>query len=271
MRKMTLLNGASPFLYTGNKIGCLLLHGLTGSPFEMRWLGQHLNSQDYTVYGPRLPGHGTNPRDLQRVSWREWYFCALDGYRLLRQRCEQVFVMGLSMGGGLTLLLAANEAIDGLAIFSTPYDLKTQIKRPMRALLPLVPSITWLIPTIPKDGAPERVGAFEQYVREEAQRRGEEFSGRGNYGAWVTAAVWEMNRLLREMRQGLSQITAPALLVYSKGDHTVTLPNSQYIYETLGSSRKELLILENSNHNVTIHTEHRLVFDAVSSFIEENL
>ncbi len=270
MRKITLLNGASPFFYPGNRTGCLLLHGLTGSPFEMRWLGQHLNAQGYTVYGPRLPGHGTDPRDLQRVSWREWYFCALDGYHMLREQCDRVFVMGLSMGGGLTLLLAANEAVDGLVIFSTPYDLQSQVKRPLRALLPLIPSITWLIPTIAKSRSPERESAFEQYVRDESHRRGEEFSGRGNYGTWVTAAVWELHELLREMRQSINQIAAPALLIYSKGDHTVTLPNSQHIYDALGTERKRLVLLENSSHNVTIHTEHQLVFDTVSSFVEEN-
>jgi carboxylesterase len=270
MRKITLLKGASPFFYTGNRTGCLLLHGLTGSPFEMRWLGQHLNALGYTVYGPRLPGHGTDPHDLQRVSWREWYFCALDGYHLLRERCDRVFVMGLSMGGALTLLLASNEAVDGLIAFSTPYDLQSQVKRPMRALFPLLPSIMWALPTIAKSGTPERVNSFEQYVREEAHHRGEEFSGRGNYGTWVTAAVWELHKLLREMRSSLDRITAPALLIYSKSDHTVTLPNSQHIYDTLGTERKSLVLLEDSNHNVTIHTEHRLVFDTVSSFIEEN-
>jgi carboxylesterase len=86
----------------------------------------------------------------------------------------------------------------------------------------------------------------------------------------VTAAVWELEKLLREMRKGLNRVTAPALLIYSKSDHTVTLPNSRSIYEGLSSGQKELVILEESNHNITIHTEHRLVFQTVSNFITEN-
>ena len=120
----------------GDKTGCLLVHGWTGAPQEVRWLGQHLAAQGYTVHGVRLAGHGTTPRDMGRTHWRDWYASLLDGYYLLRQTCERVFALGLSMGAALSLLLAANEDLNGVVAMASPYRLSTLQVRAASLLRP---------------------------------------------------------------------------------------------------------------------------------------
>jgi len=100
--------------------GILCLHGFTASPSEMSWLGQHLAGEGYTVYGLRTPGHGTDPHDLDRYLWQDWFAAVLDGYHLLRAQCDRVVVVGHSMGGLLGLLLACAEPVNGLVVLASP-------------------------------------------------------------------------------------------------------------------------------------------------------
>src|SRR5436190_11697172 len=78
------LSGAEPFFLPGGPTGVLLTHGFTSSPAEVRPLGLFLAEQGYTVYAPRLAGHGTAPEDLQTTSWPEWVASARAGLAELR-------------------------------------------------------------------------------------------------------------------------------------------------------------------------------------------
>ena len=118
---------AEPFFFPGKgknaHIGCLVTHGFTGSPKEMRWLGEYLNKQGYTVCGIRLTGHASRPEDMVRSRWRDWLLSVEDGYNLLRSCTDQVFLLGLSMGGVLSLTAAAQLELRGVVAMSTPFDL----------------------------------------------------------------------------------------------------------------------------------------------------
>src|SRR5689334_9920176 len=120
----------------GGPTGVLLLHGWTGSPPEMRPMGEYLAAQGFVVHGPCLPGHGTQPEDLLPIRWSDWTAAAHAALDALAAECETVFVGGLSMGGLLTLHLGATAArpLAGLIPMSAPvfvYDWR-------RVLAPLV-------------------------------------------------------------------------------------------------------------------------------------
>ena len=106
---------AEPFFFPGQgnnaRIGCLLTHGFTGTPKEMRWLGETLNQQGFTVCGIRLNGHATLLKDMVRSRWWDWLLTVEDGYNLLRSCTDQVFLLGLSMGGILSLTAAASFSV----------------------------------------------------------------------------------------------------------------------------------------------------------------
>ena len=90
------------------KIGIILVHGFTGSPASMRPWAEFLNGRGYTVRVPLLPGHGTQPSDLNNVKWQEWIECVEEILEELSQKCEVIFMCGLSMGGGTTLHVTQN-------------------------------------------------------------------------------------------------------------------------------------------------------------------
>ena len=115
---MPVLPGAEPFRHEGGEVGVLLCHGFTGSPQSLRPWAEYLAERGLTVSLPLLPGHGTRWEDMRLTGWQDWYAEVDRELRALRERCAQVFVFGLSMGGALALRLAAKhgDAISGLVL-----------------------------------------------------------------------------------------------------------------------------------------------------------
>src|SRR5215216_1628136 len=116
---------AEPFLLIGepSKPACLLIHGFTGTPKEMRWMGEFLNQQGYTCLGVRLAGHATIPGDMVRSRSGDWAASVEDGYHLLRGVTDKIFLIGLSMGGILSLLMSTRFDVRGVVAMSTPLRL----------------------------------------------------------------------------------------------------------------------------------------------------
>src|SRR5437868_14176159 len=72
---------------------CLLIHGFSGSPPEMRGLGEYLAGQGIRVEGVRLAGHGTEPEDLKHLNWRDWLQSASEGLERLSQGRDKEHVV----------------------------------------------------------------------------------------------------------------------------------------------------------------------------------
>ena len=126
----------SPFFYKQGNVGCLLIHGFTGYPEEMRGLGQYLAQKGITALGVKLPGHGTKPEDLAGVTWLDWINEVHQTYTQLTQICDKVFVAGFSMGGTLALHLASHAPVAGVISMSAPVD-RSSYKDPRIYLLPV--------------------------------------------------------------------------------------------------------------------------------------
>lgn len=259
MDTVQLLKGAEPFFYAGNKTGCLVVHGFTGTPGEMRWLGHHLNQQGYTVYGPRLAGHGTTIRDMARTSWREWYADVLAGYHMLRVTCDKVFVLGLSMGGALAFALAGREAVDGVVGMSSVY----RVSRRRWFLRPLLV----LFATALAGQGPLLDEPLHRRVLAGQQARGEEPVGHVSYPTPPIGGARQMAKLTAFTRAGLANVTAPVLLVHSRADDAVPLEHAELYRQALVGAETETLILEKSGHVVTEDVECETVFQAAAAFI----
>jgi carboxylesterase len=110
-----------PFFLQAGSTGCLLLHGFTGTPYDMRFIAGGLHDCEISVCGVRLPGHATTPEDMAQHTWRHWYEGACEGLSQLRQSASRVIVVGQSMGALLALKLAADhpDQVAGIALLST--------------------------------------------------------------------------------------------------------------------------------------------------------
>lgn len=254
-----LMRGAEPKFYRGNEIGCLVTHGFMASPSEVGWLGQHLAQQGYTVYVPRLAGHGIDPKHMRRMRWQDWYAQTLDGYHILRQQCEKVIVIGHSTGALLSILLAVNEVVDALVVAAASVSLglkdpKLRLTRLLDLLRPYTYHLT----------EPELAAQIEV----EQKRRGDSIiNSRVHYDKWATRAIYEYYAVERVARQHLSQVTAPLLLLYAQQDETGTIADAETIAAHVRSSKIEKHILKDGAHIIFQDSGRDEAFQVVADFV----
>jgi carboxylesterase len=257
-QSFNLMPGAEPYFHKGDNVGCLCLHGFTASPAEVKWFAQHLAEAGHTVYVPRLAGHGTRPEDLARTTWTDWYGSAADGYHLLMQQCEKVFVCGISMGSLLALLLSADLPVAGVIAMATPLVMNSGPQN-----IAFIRLLKYLLPyTNQADTSdlPER-------VRAEQARRGEMSIGRVRYDQWSTAAYEQLLRLRDETLSRLPEISAPLLLIFSEQDKLIGLEGQQIICGSVQSQHIQTHILKESGHILTPDIEMLTVFKLAADFI----
>jgi carboxylesterase len=240
--------GAEPFLLKRGSVGCLLLHGYTGTPNEMLPLAQSLADANYTVLAPRLFGHATHPDDMLRARWWDWVASAEDGLNLLKGCTEQQVVMGLSMGGILALILAARHPVEAVCSFSTPYDL------PKDPRLKFLPWIYWMIPKQPK-------GKSDWHDPEISKTH-------IDYPYFPTRSIMELRDLLTVLRSEVPAIKAPAFFAQSHGDHTIPPESLDYLINHVSSEIKEELWVENSGHVIIKDLEKEKAFTEVKQFLK---
>jgi carboxylesterase len=242
-----ILPGAEPFLFRRGRTGCLLLHGFTAAPQEVLRLGAHLANHGYTAIGPRVAGHGTSLDDLARTRWPDWLASAQDGYDMLRGTCDRVVLIGVSMGGLLSVMLAVDQPPAGLILMSTPITLlQSPVRRWLKPLSLLVPRIRkgpsdWFDPSA---GA-ERIA----------------------YPAYSTRAAAEVQDLIPRARAALPQVAVPTLVVHSRNDTFVLPADAELLLAELGAQDKRLLMIEGSNHLVTLDAARLQVFEAAQAFV----
>lgn len=245
---------AEPFFLLGDrsKSACLLIHGFTGTPKEMRWMGEYLNERGYTCLGIRLTGHATDPEDMIRSHYTDWMASVEDGYHLLRGVTDSIFLAGLSMGGILSLLMSARLDVRGVVAMSTPYKLPDD---------PRLRHIEWIskiVAYMPKSDEEPGASWFDR----------EAWKDHISYPQNPIRSIGELNRLLGEMRTALSGITVPVLLIHSKDDGYVASENLELLFADLKNvSDKAKLYITGSGHVVTRDAARHQVFESALEFI----
>ena len=247
---------AEPFFLPGRgknaQTGCLVTHGFTGAPKEVRWLGEFLNHQGYTVCGMRLAGHATQPEDMVRSRWRDWLLSVEDGINLLNPCTGQICLLGLSMGGVLSLTAAAQYPVNGVVAMSTPYDLPSLSMPLWTARL-----LSRFKPYMPKGKVPGS-GWFDQAA----------YAQHVSYPMNPVRSAVELKLLIEEMHSALPKITAPVLLIHSRNDDYVVKDSMEQIYNHLGCSDKQMLWVEGGGHVITEEPTRTTVFKAAADFIQ---
>lgn len=247
------ISTAEPFFLPGDasKPACLLVHGFTGTPKEMRWMGEYLSAQGYTCLGVRLAGHATRPKDMVRSRWTDWTASIEDGCNLLRGVTDRIFLVGLSMGGVLSLLMSTRLDVIGVVAMSTPYELPVHVPAwEMRAF-------SWFKTYMRKAKEPNE-GWFDQ----------DAFASHISYPLNPVRSAAELQVMLGRMRSALPKIAVPVLLIHSKDDKYVPPDSMPRIFERLTTSEKEMLWVTGSGHVVTRDAARQQVFEAAAAFIQ---
>jgi carboxylesterase len=234
------------------KNACLLVHGIAGSPAQLRLLAEFLGESGFTVRAMLLPGHGTQPEDLEGVVWQDWYEHLHDEYRSLKETHGSVFLVGFSIGAALSAHYATHNPVDRLVLLSLPLC-PLNDRFPTGLMLRLYSLFFKEV-----KGRPARV----------TDSNGDTFSF--VYDKVPTAILHTMSELVDIVRDNLGRIHAPVLIIQSKNDPISGSKSGPLAFRRMRSRKKEILMLERSGHSVIMDVERGLVFERVASFLNGN-
>lgn len=252
---MQLMKGAEPLFMKGGEKACLLIHGLTGTPSEMLFLAEQLNNAGYTVNAPLLPGHGTSIKELNNTTWHAWVGTVSRELVKMRARHEKVYVAGQSMGGIMTLMLAAlhGDMIEACAVFSTPMHFKQFAAR-------------YLLPVLCATHIGRMIGDLPATPGLDVKKtQGVPHASYGRNSIPATYSLMELMKIIRK-KSFLSAIKTPLLVIQSTEDIFIHPGSAAHIIKNTGSAKKELIMLHNSYHAITADCERDKIVEAMLNF-----
>jgi carboxylesterase len=239
------MEGAEPFFLPGGTHGILLIHGFTGSPAEIRLLGEFLHKDGYTVLAPRLSGHGTTVEEMANTKWPHWYSSVEDAYHILKAVCSKITVIGLSMGGLLAFKVAAEYPVDKIISLSTPIFITDK----RLSMLPVYQIFRKFVPKKRK-----------KYADVDPRYK-------VGYEATPLNSIGSLLELIEQIQRTLPTIKEDLLIIQGRRDHTVQPRSAEYIYDHVGSLEKKIVWLEKSGHIITLDIEREEVFKQVAAFL----
>lgn len=237
---------ARPEMTGGRRIGVLLSHGFTGSPYSIRPWGEHLGALGYGVSVPRLPGHGTSWQELNTMTWEDWYGEITRSFDTLCLDHDAVVIGGLSMGGALTLRLAADhpDRVAGLMMVNPAVSTKRLDVKLLPVLKHLVKSFPGIANDIKKPGTQEH-----------------------GYDRTPLKAAHSMFAAWPQLIADLPMVTTPVLYFRSPEDHVVDESSTPIITGKVSSSDVTVTELPESFHVATLDNDAETIFAESADFV----
>ncbi|MES2238178.1 MAG: alpha/beta fold hydrolase [Pseudomonadota bacterium] len=253
----------------------LLIHGLTGTPAEMKPIATRLAKQGFSVMCPALAGHCGSVANLKKSRWQDWYGGIRESFDALREKHARVYVSGLSMGALMALLLAKEKGdlVSGLCLLSTTffYDgwniphIKRKLLLPLVLHSPLKYFMYWN-ETSPYGIKCERTRAMVHAVLQKRDSKAAE-----KVGIFRTPAVtiFESNRLINVAKKALCQVKSPTLIVHSTEDDTASMNNAHYVAKRIASKKIEKYFVDDTYHVLTLDKRRADVANRMAGFFKQ--
>ena len=251
--------GNTGFYDPSGQHAVLLIHGLTGTPTEMKPVAKRLTKQGFSVMCPALAGHCGSVSDLKKSKWQDWYGTIERSFEALKAAGHaQVYVAGLSMGALIALVLAAEKGrrVDGIGLLSTTffYDgwnmsrMRRSVLMPIALYSPLKYFLSWEEPP-PYGIKCERTRALVHAVLENRDALATE-----KVGIFKTpgVTVHESVRLIKATKKILPRVQSPALIVHSTEDDMASVKNAHFVAQRISSKKVETFFVDDTYHVLTL-------------------
>ncbi len=253
----------------------ILVHGLTGTPNEMRYLAFTLNKRGYSVICPRLADHGQSLHILKHTQWQQLYASLRGVFVEALETGDKVFVAGLSMSA-LFVLLLAEEFGDRLAggicfaptLFFDGWNVPWYNRLlPLASYTPLKYSVYF------KEDPPygiknEKMRGMVHRYYSKARLEDTEGISKFGYAFFPVSLFHQLHKLARKVIPLLGRIKTPMLLIHPEEDDTASVRNSELIYGSIASAVKKLVVLKDSYHVITADQEREKVASETLEFLE---
>jgi len=242
----------------------LLLHGLTGEPAELYYLGKYLNSAGFDVYIPELPGHCQGTEALKRTTWQDWLNFSFQEYNRLREKYDVVYVSGICLGAVLALCISMERKdLEKIACLSTTLFLDGWSIPKLIILLPLVLyTVIKFFYAWPESNS---LGVKNEKVREKVQKAVEKDDAK-ILDCFPALAILQMLRMSRYTRKRLNKVKSEVLIIHSERDDIAGTKSADIVYKKIGSKIKEYIKLKNSYHLIVLDNEKDFVFKKTADF-----
>jgi carboxylesterase len=253
----------------------ILIHGLTGTPNEMKFLAHFLNRRGYSVICPRLANHGQPLGILKKTKWQEFYQSVRKTFAEIKENPDLIFVAGLSMGALLALLLAEEfpGKIAGVSCLSPTLFYDGWNTPWSKCLLPLAYMTPIKHYFYFKEEPP--YGIKNPQVRKQvhnyySQAKLGDMSGIAQHGYpyFPVTLLYQLHLLVKYLSKRLANIHAPVQVIQARDDDITSVKNAQFIYDRVAAQNKEMVLLNNSYHVITADQERDKVAEELVRFFE---
>jgi carboxylesterase len=252
-------------LTANNGRAVLLLHGLTGSPFEMRYYGGKLHKMGYDVHCPCLPGHCTSIEDLKSKKWQDWDSFAKAEFERLSSSYDEVYLSGLCLGALICLSIAIdNDTPHALALLSPTLSLDGWSLPWFRFLIIL--AFTPLADILDYSFIErEPYGVKNEHVRKKVMTLLASSSASA-YDRYPAVTFAELLRYSRYLKKNMRKVKTPTIIMHPEEDDICHIRNAKYIFDHIGSENRQFIRLKNSYHIVTIDNDKDIVINRTLEF-----
>ena len=230
-----------------SKKGVMIIHGFSSTTFETHPLAQFLSRKGFRVSARNLPGHGTTVEDCNATKYTDWLRFVDENLAELSAECDELYVIGLSMGGVLGLYLASLFPINKLVLGATVLNFKEPFK------------VNYIVPLV------NRFIVKQKKVRKFTKNKHKRYSG---YDHYPLIALNEFRKLNNYVIKRLKHVKCPTLYVHSKADKLSVPSNVDLVMNNISSEIKNKLIVENASHHLFYDSQDKeQIFNRIYDFI----
>lgn len=235
-----------PFFFQTGKRAVLLLHGFTGNSSDVRMLGRFLEKHNYTSIAPHYEGHGVEPEKLIVSNPKQWWADVEKAYNtLIESGYEEIAVVGLSLGGVMSLKIGTQRPVKGIVTMCAPMSMKTT--------------------DLMFEGVLKYASDYKRYEGKQADVIEIELEAIRQKGM---PALADLRSFVYEVRDEVDMVYAPLLVVQGRLDKVIDVQSANYIFETAQSPVKNIHWYENSGHVITLDKEKNELHDDILTFLE---